>query len=113
MAFMASVALPVLPGEADRVRNIGTEIAKHQAEWDRLCKETGEFTNYNVTLQERSDGDLCIYSMVLEDPAKVRMAFGSSAYDQWWLNFAKDVHGIDLSGGGPTLPPSVFTWSAA
>jgi hypothetical protein len=110
MTYMASVVLPILDGKADRVRNFKSEVANHQPEWDRLCRETGGFTNYNVTLQEGPGGDLCIYSMVLEDPSKVRMAFGSSPYDQWWIGFVKDVHGIDLSGGGPALPPSVFTW---
>ena len=112
MAFMGSVALPVLPGKADRVRNIGSEIAQHQAEWDRLCRETGDFQHYNVTLQESPAGDLCIYSMIVEDPSKVRMAFGDSAYDQWWLAFVKDVHGLDIKNGA-ALPPSVYTWRAA
>ena len=112
MAFMGSVALPVLPGKTERVRNIGKEIAAHQAEWDRLCRETGAFQHYNVTLQESPQGDLCIYSMVLEDPGKVRMAFGETPYDQWWLAFVKDVHGLDIKHGAP-LPPSVFTWRAA
>ena len=111
MSFMASVALPVLPGKAGRVRNIGKEIAQHQAEWDRLCRETGDFRYYNVTLQEGAGGDLCIYSMVLEDPGKVRMSFGDGEYDRWWLEFVRDVHGLDVSNGA-ALPPSVFTWQA-
>ncbi len=112
MAFMGSVVLPVLPGKAERVRNIGTEIAAHQAEWDRLCRETGGFRHYNVTLQETPGGDFCIYSMVLDDPSQVRMKFGESPYDQWWVAFVRDVHGVDVSNGAP-LPPSVFTWQAA
>ena len=111
MSFMAAVALPVLPGKAQRVRNIGKEIAQHQAEWDRLCRE-GTFRNYNVTLQESTAGDLCIYSMVVDDPGKVRMTFGDGEYDRWWLAFVRDVHGVDLSAGGPAPPPSVYTWQA-
>jgi hypothetical protein len=110
---MASVALPVLPGKAERVRNFAQELEPHRAEWDRLCREAGGFTHYNMTLQESPMGDLCIYSMVLDDPAKIRMRFGDTPYDRWWLAFAKDVHGIDLNGPDvPAPPPSVFTWKA-
>ncbi|HVX82884.1 MAG: hypothetical protein ACTHOR_15825 [Devosia sp.] len=112
MPHMASVALPVLPGKAERFSRIGSEIARHQAEWDRLCRDTGGFRFYNVTLQQSPMGDLGIYSMVVEDPSKVRTAFGRTAYDQWWLEFVEDVHGIDLRNG-VSLPPSVFTWQPA
>lgn len=111
MTFMASVALPVLPGKAQRVRNIGKEIAQHQMEWDRLCRESGSFRYYNVSLQESPTGDLCIYSMVLDEPSLVRMTFGDSEYDRWWVSFVRDVHRIDVSNGA-ALPPSVFTWQA-
>ena len=111
MPYMASVALPVLPGKAERVRSIGQEIAVHQAEWDRLCREAGSFRFYNVTLQQNPAGDLCIYSMVLDEPDKVRMRFGDTDYDRWWLAFIVDVHGLDLSNGA-AMPPSVYTWQA-
>lgn len=110
MAYMVSGAFPVLPGKADRVRNFGKELAPNQAEFERLCRECGGFTHFNVTLQESPMGDLAIYAMVLEDPSKVRMAFGDSPYDKWWLGYLKDVHGVDLSAGTPPPPPSVFTW---
>ncbi len=110
MAYMASGAFPVLPGKADRVRNFGQELAAHRAEWERLCRECGAFTHFNVTLQEGPMGDLCIYSMVFEDPSKVRMSFTDSPYDSWWLGFIKDVHGFDLAAQSPPPPPSVFTW---
>jgi hypothetical protein len=113
MSYMASIVLPVLPGKAQRVKDFGTEVASHQAEWDRLCREAGQFRHYNVTLQESPMGDFCIYSMVLDDPAKARTGFGTSPYDRWWLSFVKDVHGVDLSGPNPPLPPSVYTWNAA
>src|SRR4051794_11873722 len=112
MPFMASVALPVLPGKAERLKNIGGEIAQHQEEWNRLCREAGQFRFYNITLQEGPTGDLCIYSMVLDDPSKVRARFGTSPYDQWWLAFAKDVHGVDLNAVSGA-PQSVFSWEAA
>ena len=111
MTAMMSVALPVLPGKTDRVRNVGQEIAGHQAEWNRLCHEAGAFSHYNITLQESPNGDLCIYSMMLGEPHKVRMRFGDSAYDRWWLDFVRDVHGLDLSNGA-AMPPSVFTWQS-
>lgn len=113
MSYMVSLALPVLPGKADRVRNIGAEVEQHRAEWDRLCREAGAFRHYNMTLQQGPGGDLCIYSMVVEEPGKVRGSFGNSAYDRWWTGFVRDVHGVDLTAApAPALPPSVFSWHA-
>jgi hypothetical protein len=112
MEYMASGAFPVLLGKADRVRNFGKELATNQAEFERLCRKCGGFTHFNVTLQEGPMGDLCIYSMVFDDPSEVRMSFGDSVYDKWWVGFVKDVHGFDISAGSPPPPPSVFTWQA-
>ena len=57
MAYMASGAFPVLPGKADRVRNFGKEVAAHQAEWERLCRECRGFTHFNVTLQDPDNNE--------------------------------------------------------
>ena len=97
MAYVASAAFPVLPGKADRVRNFAQEVAPHKAEFDRLCRDAGAFRYFNVTLQPSPMGDLCIYSFVFDDPGNVRMRFSNSDYDNWWTDFVKDVHGVDLS----------------
>ena len=117
MSYMASIALPVLPGKADRLRNFANELAPHRAAWDRLCHEAGAFRHYNITLQETPQetpqGALCIYSMLFDEPDKFRMRFGDTEYDRWWVGFVKDVHGFDLDGPAVPPPPSVFTWHAA
>ena len=82
MAYMASGAFPILPGKADQVKNFEQELAPHRAEWDRLSREYGGFSHFNITLQEGPDGDLAVYSMVLDDPSKIRTGFTDSPHDK-------------------------------
>src|SRR5436309_26533 len=35
VGYFGAVALPVVPGQEDRVRNFGKEVAEHQEEWER------------------------------------------------------------------------------
>jgi hypothetical protein len=41
MGYLGAVAFPIVPGQEDRVRNFGEEVAKHQDEWERLMRENG------------------------------------------------------------------------
>jgi hypothetical protein len=51
----------------------------------------------------------------MEDPTAVRQSFTDSSHDTWWLDYLRDVHGIDIRnwppGQPPPTPPSmVFEW---
>lgn len=115
MGYIGVAVLPVVPGQEDRVRNFGKEVAQHQEEWERLCREAGGFTRFSVFLQETPMGNFALQTWELEDPGKVRQSFTDSAHDTWWLDYLRDVHGLDLRNWPadqppPTPPPLVFDW---
>lgn len=117
MGHLGAVALPVVPGQEDRVRNFGQEVAEHKAEWERLNAEAGGYTMYAVFLQETPMGNFAIHAFELDDPSKVRQLFTDSAHDTWWLDYLRDVNGIDLRNWPadqppPAPPPLTFEWRA-
>jgi hypothetical protein len=113
MGVLIPAALPVLPGQSDRVRNFKTELAPHRDEWERLNR-VATVTRYAVHLQETPMGDLAIHVMEADDPSRIRDQFTESSCDRWWLDYLRDVHGLDLRGvlpeEMPQAPPPVFTW---
>ncbi|HEX9236514.1 MAG TPA: hypothetical protein VF972_09575 [Actinomycetota bacterium] len=104
---------PVLPVQSDQVRNFGQEVGSHKDEWERLNREA-TVTRYGVWLQEIRMGDFAIHVLEVDDPTKIRQVFTQSAHDNWWLDYLKDVHGIDLrnipADQQPTPPPQMFGW---
>jgi hypothetical protein len=112
MTYVSAAALPVLPGQSDRVRNFAEELEPHLKEFERLNKE-GTFTRFQVQLQESPEGDLAIYVFEVEDPSRIRSSFTSSDYDRWWLDFLRDVHGLDLRSLPETpMPPApAYLWT--
>ncbi|HJP65605.1 MAG TPA: hypothetical protein VKA30_04795 [Actinomycetota bacterium] len=115
MAYVTAAAFPVLPGQADRVRNFAKELEPHMEEFERLNKEAGDFRRFSVFLQESPMGDLAIFVFEVADPSKVRLAFTETPYDQWWLDYLRDVHGLDIRGMPevPSPPPIVYDWQAS
>ena len=111
MAYITAAAFPVLPGQSDRVRNFEQELKPNIEEFERLNEE-GTFTLFQVQLQESPMGDMAVYVFGMEDPSKVRMSFTDSAYDTWWLDYLRDVHGVDLRAmpEPPSPAPPAYTW---
>ena len=117
MGYLGAVVFPIVPGQEDRVRNFGDEVAKHQDEWERLNREAGDWKHFAMFLQETPMGNFAINTWELEDPSKVRLAFTDTAYDQWWLDYIRDVFGLDIRNWPqdqppPSPPPMVFEWRA-
>lgn len=116
MGYVGAAVFPVVPGQEDRVRNFGQEVGEHQEEWERLNREAGGWTRFNIFLQETPMGNFAIMNWELEDPSKVRLSFTDSAYDTWWLDFIRDVFGVDIRAlppdQQPAPPPMVFEWKA-
>lgn len=114
MGVLIPAVLPVLPGQSDRVRNFEKELAPHREQWERLNREA-TVTRYNVYLQETPMGDLAIHAMEADDPSRIPRVFTDSSCDAWWLDYLRDVHGIDLRGvpleKQPAPPPPVFLWA--
>jgi hypothetical protein len=116
VGYTGAVALSIVPGQEDRVRNFEQELAPHRQEWERLNREAGGWTRFSVHFQETPMGNFMVNSWELEEPEKVRQAFTDSPFDAWWLDFLRDVNGIDLRNlppeQAPTPPPLVFEWRA-
>ena len=117
MGYFGAAALPIVPGQEDRVRNFAQEVAEHQEEFERLNREAGGWKSFNVFFQETPMGNLMLNTWELEEPEKVRQAFTDSAYDAWWLDYLRDVNGLDLrnwpaDADPPAPPPQVFEWKA-
>jgi hypothetical protein len=117
MGTLIAAALPVLPGKSDRVRNFGKELEEHREEWERLNKEA-TITRYVSWLQESPQGDIEIVVMEAEDPSRIRPYIaGDTPHDSWWLDYLRDVHGMDLRGltpdQWPASPPPTFRWPEA
>jgi hypothetical protein len=113
MGILIPAAIPVMPGQTDRVRNFQKELEPHRKEWERLNEEA-TVTRYGVYLVETPKGDWAIHVMEADDPTKIRNQFTDSACDNWWLDYLRDVHGIDMRRipveEQPQPPPAVFTW---
>ncbi len=111
MGTVIAAALPILPGQSGRVGGFAEEVARHQDEYERLNRE-GTFVRHTVSLQESPSGDLAIHVFEVEDPSRIRTAFTDSPYDTWWLDYLRDVHGIDIRSMPSPPPPAamVFDW---
>ncbi|MGH2710232.1 MAG: hypothetical protein ACRDH9_03385 [Actinomycetota bacterium] len=117
MGYVINYAAPVLPGQSERARNFEKELEPHMDEFLRLNKEA-TITRFQTFLQETPMGDLQLYLMEADDPTKLRQIIpGGTPYDEWWLDYLRDVNGIDLrtlqEKEPPTPPAPVFTWPPA
>lgn len=108
MGVLIAAALPVLPGQSDRVRTFARDLEPHQEEWERLNREA-TVTRYVTYLQESPQGDVAIVIMEADDPTMIRSTFTDSAYDNWWLDYLRDVHGVDMRGMHPEDYPAAAT----
>lgn len=104
-----AAALPILPGQSDRVRAFGAELQAVRDEYDQL-NENATLSRHVVFLQPSPMGDFAIHVMEADDLSRIQRSFTDSEHDKWWLGFLKDVHGIDLLNmpEPPSPPETVF-----
>lgn len=108
MGDLFAAALPILPGQTERVKRFGEEIASVREEYDELNTKA-TLSRHVVFLQETPMGNFAIHVMEADDLSKIGREFTGSKHDEWWLDFLRDVHGIDLRGGqAPSTPAPVF-----
>lgn len=118
MGFIINYVAPVLPGQTNRAKSFAKELEPHMDEFQRLNKES-TVTRFETFVQETPMGDFQLYLMEADDPTKIRQVIpGGNAYDEWWLDYLRDVNGIDLrkmqdDGDIPTPPSSVYSWPSA
>ena len=119
MGILVSYAVPVLPGQEDRVRNFEQELRDNGLMEDfEALNDQATVSRIQTNLQEDPAGGpaIAITTMEVEDPTRVGREFGDSAYDKFWTTYLTEVHGFPNLTGIPTdqmpsPPPVVFSWS--
>src|SRR5919106_5024092 len=111
MAVIA-FAMPVLPGRSERVAGFGKELEPLRDEFEQLNRRA-TISRQLMFLQRTPMGDVIVNVWEIDDPAKVDREFTDSAYDRWFVDFSKDVVGLDPRGPSDLeLPELIFSWSA-
>lgn len=112
MGDLFAAALPILPGQSDRVRAFGRELEAVRDEYDQLNKNA-TLSRHVVFIQPSPMGDLAIHVMEGDDLARIQRDFDDSAHDKWWLGFLKDVHGVDLLNMPEPPQPSEMVFDSS
>lgn len=109
-------AVPLVPGRTDRYRNLGIELEPHHEEYAALNARYDVAKHAFWINHTRAGTDLgvSVYDLGEDGFAAMRLRQWdqSSPYDRWWLDFVRDVNGVDmLSEPSHAAPPEqVFTW---
>lgn len=105
MATLA-LALPCLPGGADKARQLADECAgQRRAEFDDFHRRAG-LTAERWYLQQTPQGELIL--VVLEgDPQGAIGKLGASEhpFDRWFKERVREIHGVDFNQPLPGPPP--------
>ena len=110
---------PIVPGKMERARRVAEELAEHREEYEALNARfrLRSHAMWASHLSTGVDMWVNVYEIDEEDlwPMGRRTWDLDSAYDRWWLEWTKDVLGVDmLAGGGFAAPPEpLFEWSAS
>ncbi|HEX8099050.1 MAG TPA: hypothetical protein VF660_02480 [Actinomycetota bacterium] len=117
MGTLIAVGYPVAKGQEDRARNFEKELDEQglRGDYEELNRK-GTVTRHLRYYEPTPMGDLVLDIMECEDPTKVGRAFTDSKYDQWWLDYLRDVHTLDIRNIPPEQMPSppsvVYEWKA-
>ena len=109
---MASVAFaaPILPGKLEAWKQFNNEInGPRRKEFEDQQKRIG-IARQRVWLQHTPEGDMVLVVQEGEDPQKAMGIIGASddAFDVWFKDQLKDVHGLDLSQPLPGPFPELY-----
>ena len=105
MAHLA-IALPCLPGGADRLRALAHECSgPRREEFEEFHQRVG-LSAERWFIQQTPQGDLCIVTLD-GDPAIAIAKLGASQhpFDVWFREAVKGVHGVDFASPLPGPPP--------
>jgi hypothetical protein len=98
---------PILPGKEETDRKGFEEVlGPRREEYDASRRRAG-ITREMVWHQETPDGTVAVVYLEADDiPASMQaLATSDDAFDKWFRELVKEVHGIDMSEGGP--PPEL------
>lgn len=111
MAVVA-FAIPILPGKSHRVTKLEEEMGAVWDEYEELNRQA-TVSRHLVFLQHTPLGDVVVNVMEVDDPSKLARRLSDSAYDRWFIDYTKDVVGIDPSTlTGTEMPTLAFSWTA-
>ena len=103
---MPSVAFcaPIIPGKEETDRKGFEEVAGPRREQYDASRRRAGITREMVWHQETPNGTLAVVYVEADDvPASLQaMATSDDPFDQWFRELLMEVHGIDLTEGGPT-----------
>jgi hypothetical protein len=81
LRHLIAYAVPVLPGQSDRVRDFGRELSAVRDRYDELNR-AATVSRHVVFLQSSPAGDVAIHIMEANDPSRFLRDFDDSAYDR-------------------------------
>lgn len=109
-------AVPLAAGKTDRYRNLAAELKPHFDEYAALNRRY-EVEKHAFWINHTAGGTdlgVSVYDIGEDGLGRMRLREWdrASSYDRWWLEFVRDVNGIDMLAE-PThaAPPEpVFAW---
>lgn len=109
-------ATPIVPGRTSRYRGLAAELEPHLATYEALNAEYG-VSRHSYWISHPRDGSDIGVSMYDIAPQgltamKQRKWDPASPHDVWWLEFVRDVNGVDMrdQAAHREPPESVFSW---
>lgn len=109
-------AVPLAPGGTDRYRNLAAELEPHLGEYARL-NDRYDVAKHAFWINHSAGGadlGVSVYDIGEGGFAEMKQRTWNtdSAYDRWWLEFVRDVNGIDmLTERTHAAPPEpIFAW---
>jgi hypothetical protein len=113
MAFIA-YTLPIVPGQSQRARDFGDELAQHpgfQQHYEELNRHAN-VRRHMEWVQETPMGDFLVVVFETDTPEKVGRPFTDSDYDDWWTRRVEAVHGFDPAAPEfkPVIPRQTWDW---
>ena len=112
MALMA-VAFPIAPGKTDEWKKFIAELNGARRA-DFVASRKGIGARERTFLQPTPMGDLVVVTLEGDDPAQAFGKFVSSKdpFTLWFLERAKEVHGVDLTQAAAGPMPQLVIDSA-
>ena len=109
------IAIPILPGKTEQWKHFNQEMAgPRHSEYEASRKRLGE-TREVAYLQHTPQGDMAVIYTEAQDVQRFLegQAMPQEPYEVWFLEQAKEIHGIDFSQPFPgPLPEAFVDWRA-
>jgi hypothetical protein len=117
--LLFGAAKPIVPGQMDRARRVAEELGDHRDEYEALNAKfrLRAHAMWASHLSSGLDVWVNVYDIEPEDLQTMggrRFDPENSDYDRWYVEWCRDVLGVDvLAGGGFAAPPELlFGWTA-